>query len=213
MSSDPILRPESALNHVSSHPVRKSSSGTSKVRKAIETSVYCPTAKTRSIIWRSSQYDLRLSHVVSLIFFSSNSSSAALIMSASSVPHLAFGPSLMRSISSWVRPASTPMSSCCAHSYSDWHNHPVRRIAISRSRAGIVDLNRTWFEKTSHRQARSGCWAKVRNIFQGRPASKIGSRTFLASLLSDETSSGGILGELILSPSLDSFLVLLKQQR
>ena len=61
----------------------------------------------------------------------------AVLLRASNGSHPgASGPDATRSISSSVRPAARPTTTCWAHSYSERQRQPVRSTSSTRSRAG-----------------------------------------------------------------------------
>ena len=73
------------------------------------------------------------------------SSSAARSRAESADQPAASGPFRQRWMSSSDTPALRAICTCCAHSYSAWHSHAVRRIRSSRSRGGSVEVGpSTW---------------------------------------------------------------------
>ena len=108
----------------------------------------------------------------------------------------ASAPIPMRRISSSVRPSRLPITTCWLHSYSARHSQPMRRIRISRSRAGNVFLPRMWFAKTIQRLASLGWFASVRKMFSAgiAPALPIGASASFTSSFHSSGGSARILG-------------------
>src|SRR5262249_47827329 len=106
----------------------------------------------------------------------------------------ASGPAVMRRISSSDRPAARPITTCWAHSYSDWQFQPVRRTSSSRSRAGIFPLS-SFPPKGSHLRVTPSARISVVKMFASDPPTiTVSSRAWAVGVLS-AVGSGVIRGD------------------